>query len=90
MSKLLVVLGATGLQVCPKHYISLNARGNFISQTKGSSVIKAVLRRNPEYRIRGITRNANSEASQSLAKEGVEMVSADRYDQDGLAAAFKA
>ncbi|KAL9613028.1 MAG: hypothetical protein Q9167_002418 [Letrouitia subvulpina] len=70
MSKLLVVLGATGLQ--------------------GSSVVNAILRRNPEYRIRGITRDANSDASQALAKKGVEMVSADRYDQDGLVAAFKA
>lgn len=67
MSKLIVVIGATGLQ--------------------GLGVIDA-LSANPEWRIRGVTRNTNSEKARRLVERGIEMVTADLDDEDSLVNAF--
>lgn len=68
MAKLIVVIGATGVQ--------------------GGSVISALLK-NPEYKIRAVTRNASSEAAKKLAAEGVEVVTANSDDVSSLKAAFE-
>jgi nucleoside-diphosphate-sugar epimerase len=41
------------------------------------------------YRLRGITRNVDSDAAKSLAQKGVEMVTANLNDTDSLIKAFK-
>ena len=43
----------------------------------------------PGWRIRGLTRDPNSEASKSLAAKGVEMIRADLHDRSTLIPAFK-
>ncbi|KKK20847.1 hypothetical protein ARAM_005303 [Aspergillus rambellii] len=68
MSKLIVVVGATG--------------------TQGGSVVNAFLNE-PGYRIRGITRNPNSDRAKTLAAQGVEVGIADLNDEASLVAAFK-
>jgi hypothetical protein len=55
--------------------------------SQGGSVIKALLNR-PEYRIRGITRDADKPESRNLATKGVEMVTADTSDEASLIKAF--
>ena len=65
MTKLLVIIGITGLQ--------------------GSSVRK-VFQHEPEWRIRGITRNPSKH--EALHKEGIELVSANLDDQESLDKAF--
>lgn len=67
-SKLLTVIGATGIQ--------------------GGSVIAAALK-SGDWRIRGVTRNVNSDASKALASKGVEMVLADWNDEKTLVKAFE-
>ena len=67
MSKLIVVVGATGGQ--------------------GGAVINAFLKDNA-FKVRGITRNTNSEKSEALSKQGVEMVKADLGDESSLIRAF--
>lgn len=68
MSKLIVVIGATGGQ--------------------GGGVVNSFLN-DPEFRIRGVTRNANSEKAKALAARGVEMVVADQKDEASLDRAFE-
>ncbi|KAH8879258.1 NAD(P)-binding protein, partial [Thozetella sp. PMI_491] len=68
MTKLIVVVGATGGQ--------------------GGGVINAFLN-DPEYRVRGVTRNPESEKAKALVKKGVEMVKADQKDEDSLLDAFQ-
>lgn len=68
MSKLVVVVGATGGQ--------------------GGSVVKSLLN-NPEWKIRGLTRNPNGSSAQALAAKGVDMVAADLNDFNSLQAAFE-
>jgi uncharacterized protein YbjT (DUF2867 family) len=55
--------------------------------TQGGSVVAAALR-SGGYKIRGITRNVNSDASKALALQGVEMVMADWDDERTLVKAF--
>ncbi|KAJ3544232.1 hypothetical protein NM208_g3167 [Fusarium decemcellulare] len=67
MSKLIVVVGATGGQ--------------------GGGVVDAFLS-NPEYRVRGITRNPQSDKAKALAAKEVEVVQADQKDEESLVRAF--
>ncbi|KAK9321326.1 hypothetical protein V1517DRAFT_293668 [Lipomyces orientalis] len=68
MSKLIVVVGATGGQ--------------------GGSVISAFLK-DPNFKIRGITRNPDGEKAKALTAKGVEMVRADLNDKASLVKAFE-
>jgi hypothetical protein len=68
MSKLVVVVGATG--------------------TQGGSVVDALLADPSSYRVRGITRNPQSDNAQALAAKGAEIVTADLNDESSLVAAF--
>lgn len=68
MSKLIVIIGATGGQ--------------------GGSVVKTFLS-DPEYRVRGVTRNPDSEKAQDLKRQGVEVVKADIGDEASLDKAFE-
>ncbi|KAL2814510.1 putative hscarg dehydrogenase [Aspergillus cavernicola] len=56
--------------------------------TQGSSIAHT-FRRYPEWRVRGITRNPLSAASQSLSAKGVEMIKADIDDKQSLIPAFE-
>lgn len=42
----------------------------------------------PEFRVRGVTRNPNSERAKALAARGVEIVTADQQDEASLDRAF--
>jgi len=53
---------------------------------QGGSVIDALLQEK-SLKIRGVTRNANSEAAKSLASKGVEVVTANFDDENSLAEA---
>lgn len=54
---------------------------------QGSGVIDA-LSANTEWKIRGVTRNTNSEKARKLIQQGIEMVAADLDDEQSLTAAF--
>jgi hypothetical protein len=54
---------------------------------QGSGVIDA-LATNPDWKIRGLTRNTNSDKAKALLNRGIEMVSADMDDEDSLLNAF--
>ncbi|KAH7308619.1 NmrA-like family protein-like protein [Stachybotrys elegans] len=54
---------------------------------QGGSVINALLG-NPEYKLRAITRNTESDAAKSLSQKGVEVVKADANDPSSLESAF--
>ena len=56
--------------------------------TQGSSVVSTFVNE-PDWRIRGITRNPNSDASRALSAKGVEMVAADLNDTESLIRAFE-
>jgi hypothetical protein len=68
MTKLIVVVGATGNQ--------------------GGSVAHRFLQ-DPNYRVRALTRNPSSPASQKLAAQGAEVVQAELDDVESLKSAFK-
>lgn len=55
---------------------------------QGGSAVSALLK-DGSYKIRGITRNPDSEAAKKLASQGVEMVKANAANKDELVAAFK-
>lgn len=55
---------------------------------QGGSVVKSFLR-DPNYRVRGVTRNTGSEKAKALASQGVEMVKADIGDEASLEKAFE-
>jgi len=55
---------------------------------QGGSVVSHLLK-SGSYRVRGITRTIDSEASLSLIKRGVEMVAANVDSVDQLTTAFK-
>lgn len=55
---------------------------------QGGSVIAAALK-SGDYKIRGITRDVNSDTSKALALQGVEMVKADWNDEGTLVGAFE-
>lgn len=67
-SKLIVVVGATGLQ--------------------GGSVIQSLLL-NPDFKLRGITRNSSSLNAHTLSAQGVEIVEADIANYNSLIKAFE-
>jgi uncharacterized protein YbjT (DUF2867 family) len=54
---------------------------------QGGSVISAALKEG-SWKIRGITRNVNSDAAKALVAQGVEMVAADVNDEQSLVKAF--
>lgn len=54
---------------------------------QGSGVIDA-LSANPDWRIRGLTRDTNSEKAKALVHRGIEMVAATFDDEDSLKNAF--
>ena len=56
--------------------------------TQGSSLIDAALK-DGSYKIRGLTRNPNSEKAKALAGKSVELVQADINDQAFLVKAFE-
>ncbi|KAJ5178280.1 uncharacterized protein N7500_000979 [Penicillium coprophilum] len=68
MSKLIVVLGATGGQ--------------------GTAIVDSFIKL-PDWRVRGLTRNAASQKAQSLAAKGVEVIEANVDDQASLEKAFQ-
>ncbi|KAF5485407.1 NmrA-like family domain-containing protein 1 [Colletotrichum siamense] len=55
---------------------------------QGGSVVNQLLQ-DPKWKVRGITRNANSAKAKSLADKGVEVVTADVNDESSLAKAFE-
>jgi uncharacterized protein YbjT (DUF2867 family) len=55
---------------------------------QGKAVI-AAFADNPEYHIRGTTRNTNSAAAKALALQGIEVIKADTSDLYSLKAAFQ-
>ncbi|OAL55209.1 NAD(P)-binding protein [Pyrenochaeta sp. DS3sAY3a] len=59
-----------------------------ITGNQGGSVAATFLQ-NPQWRIRGLTRNPNSPASQALAAQDVEMVKADLHDPSSLTHVFR-
>ncbi|KAK5171423.1 uncharacterized protein LTR77_004567 [Saxophila tyrrhenica] len=59
-----------------------------ITGNQGGSVANVFLK-DPEWRIRGLTRDSSSAASQQLASRGIEVVRADLHDPSTLAPAFK-
>lgn len=66
----------------PKLIVIVGATGG-----QGTGVINAFLF-NPDYRVRGITRNPESDRAKSLAAKGVEVVQADQKDEGSLERAF--
>lgn len=61
----------------------IGATGN-----QGGSVARSLLQ-NAEFKVRAVTRNPNSEASQKLAALGAEVVRANGFDSDEILAAFQ-
>lgn len=59
-----------------------------VTGNQGGSVARRFLQ-DPNYRVRGITRNPESEAAKQLANQGVEVVKADLDDVDSLIKAFQ-
>jgi uncharacterized protein YbjT (DUF2867 family) len=53
---------------------------------QGTGVINAVSTTNPDWKIRGITRNIHSEKALALSAQGIEMVAADLDDAESLTA----
>ena len=68
MSKIVAVIGATGVQ--------------------GGSVVSAFLE-DETFKVRGITRNPESEKAKALAARGLEVVRADLNDEASLVKAFE-
>lgn len=82
MSKLIVVFGATGIQVplslthptlpyphpCPWHLANKTHQGGSVAKTYLAD---------PAWSVRAITRNKSSNAAQALASQGAEIVEAD-------------
>jgi len=56
---------------------------------QGGSVIEYLLKESSKWRVRGATRNTNSNPSKALQNKGVEMVQADQNKPDQVQAAFK-
>jgi uncharacterized protein YbjT (DUF2867 family) len=54
---------------------------------QGGSVVSAFLK-DPEFKVRGITRNADSEKAKDLAARGVEIAVADQKDPPSLEKGF--
>jgi uncharacterized protein YbjT (DUF2867 family) len=54
---------------------------------QGGSVVRSLLQ-NPAFKVRAITRNPNSDASQALRLSGAEVVQANGFSLDEMSAAF--
>lgn len=59
-----------------------------VTGNQGGSVARSLLK-NPQFRIRGITRNSESDSSNALIARGVEMVQANGFSPDEMKAALK-
>ena len=59
-----------------------------VTGNQGGSVAQRFLQ-DPDYRVRGITRNPDSQAARKLAAAGVEIVKADLDNVDSLKEAFR-
>lgn len=59
-----------------------------ITGNQGGSVAQRFLQ-DPQYRVRGITRNPTSASAQDLSSKGIEIVQADLEDIDSLVSAFR-
>ncbi|KAK2751858.1 hscarg dehydrogenase [Colletotrichum kahawae] len=59
-----------------------------VTGAQGGSVVTQLLQ-DPKWKVRGITRNANSEKARGLAEKGVEVVTADVNDESSLVKAFE-
>lgn len=59
-----------------------------ITGNQGGSVARTFLK-DPDWRIRGLTRYPRSQASQALSAQGIEMVQANLHDPDSLKEVFK-
>lgn len=58
--------------------------------SQGGSVVQSLLQnKSQSFKIRGITRNPESEKAKALASQGVEVVKADGLVKDELVKAFK-
>lgn len=55
---------------------------------QGGSVARSLVK-NKTFRVRGVTRNLESESSNALSVLGVEMVQADGFNLDQMKAAFQ-
>ena len=58
------------------------------SETQGSSVVSSLLE-TKEWKIRAVTRNPHSEATQALASRGVEIITGNYDDEETLVKAFE-
>lgn len=54
---------------------------------QGGAVARSLLK-NPSFKVRALTRNPNSEASQALASQGAEVQQADGFDKQSMLSAF--
>jgi uncharacterized protein YbjT (DUF2867 family) len=54
---------------------------------QGGSVARSLLQ-NPSFRVRALTRNPDSPASQALAKQGAEVREADGFNSESMVNAF--
>ncbi len=59
-----------------------------ITGNQGGSVARTFLD-DPEWRVRGVTRDSGSPASQALSAQGVEMAQANLHDPESLNGVFK-
>jgi hypothetical protein len=59
-----------------------------VTGNQGGSVARTFLK-DPEWRIRGLTRDPKSPASQALSAQGIEMVQANLHDPESLKGVFK-
>jgi hypothetical protein len=85
MSKLIVIVGITGVQVRTRsHQMQYNSN----KEIQGGSVAKAFVK-DPSYKIRGITRDPTKPESQALIAQGIEIVKGDVEDVGTLKSAFK-
>ena len=55
---------------------------------QGGAVIDAFLN-DPKYKVRALSRNAQSESAKELSKKGVEVVEGETSDEASLVKAFK-
>lgn len=88
-SKILVVLGATGVQVSLPRNIPLRCPHPLTRHLllQGGSVINSFLH-DPNWHVRAVTRDPAKPASAALAAKGVEVVRGDANDSASLHAAF--
>jgi uncharacterized protein YbjT (DUF2867 family) len=54
---------------------------------QGGAVARSLLK-NPSFKVRALTRNPSSDASQALASQGAEVQKADGFDKKSMLSAF--